>query len=510
MSGPRGIHPSPPHVVVVGGGLAGLAVAAALTGRGLRLTVLESRPRLGGRAASFPDPSSGTIVDNCQHISMGCCTNLADFCRRVGIRDRFRIDREFLMIGPEGAHSRFRPGWLPAPFHYAGSFLSARHLAFHEKLRIAWALLALRWARPGPEPLGAWLRRHGQTDRTLSLFWDPVVESALNVPSARADVSLSKKLFLDGFLAHRQGFHLEVPTAPLGEIYGTHMEGWLAQRGVVLRLRTGVESVLREPDGGACGVILRNGERLAADMVVLAVPFGRLPAMLGSWRPTELPALEFARQMRPSPITGLHLWFDRPVCPYPHASLLGRTVQWVFDHSAITGAPNGPGQPQRLQLVISASDALTSLRNDQIRDLALRDLAAVWPESTAAARLQHWRVVTEHTATFAPEPGIERRRPPQRTPIDGLYLAGDWTATGWPSTMEGAVRSGYLAAEEILDTLGTPARVLKPDLPRGLLSRLLLGPATAVTLPPSTAAPASRRASPASATGSPPACRPLG
>ncbi len=477
MSVSRGFHPDPPHIVIVGGGLAGLAAAVALAGRGLRLTVLESRPRLGGRASSFPDPTTGKLIDNCQHISMGCCTNLADFCRRVGTRDRFRLDREFLMIGPDGAQSHFRPGWLPAPLHYTGSFLNARHLSVSEKARIAWGLLALRWCRPGPEPLGAWLRRHGQNDRTLSLFWDPVVESALNVPSARADLSHAKTLFLNGFLAHRQGFRLEIPTAPLGEIYGTHMVHWLAQQGVTLRLRSGVESISREPEGGLGGVILRDGERIAADMVVLAVPFGRLPALLDAFRPTDLPALDFARQMRPSPITGLHLWFDRPVCPYPHASLLGRTVQWVFDHSAISGQPTGAGQPQHLQLVISVSDALASLRNDQIREIALRDLAEVWPEATAAAQLRHWRVVTEHTATFAPEPGIERRRPPQRTSIDGLYLAGDWTATGWPSTMEGAVRSGYLAAEGILETLGTPTRVLRPDLPRGLLSRLLLGPA---------------------------------
>lgn len=510
MSPPRTFHPEPPHIVIVGGGLAGLAVAVALAGRGLRLTLLESRPRLGGRASSFPDPTSGKLVDNCQHISMGCCTNLADFCRRVGIRDRFRIDREFLMIGPDGAHSWFRPGRLPAPLHYAGSFLKARHLTFIEKLRIAWALSALRWARPSPEPFGDWLRRHGQNDRTLSLFWDPVVESALNVSSALADLALSKKLFLDGFLAHRNGFDLEIPTAPLGELYGTHMERWLAEHRVALRLRTGVESVAREPEGGACGVTLRDGARLAADMVVLAVPFGRVAGLLPSCQPAELPALDFAGRMRPSPITGLHLWFDRPVCPYPHASFLGRTVQWVFDHSAISGEPTGPGQPQHLQLVISVSDALATLRNDQIRDIALRDLAAVWPESTATAKLEHWRVVTEHTATFAPEPGIEHQRPPQRTAIDGLYLAGDWTATGWPSTMEGAVRSGYMAAEEILETLGTPARVRQRDLPRGLLARLLLGPAAAATPPASTAPPAPRPAWPASSTESPRACPPRG
>jgi squalene-associated FAD-dependent desaturase len=467
----RPAAPEPPRVAIVGGGLAGLATAVALAGRGLRVTVLESRPRLGGRASSFPDATSGELADNCQHISMGCCTNLADFCRRVGIRDRFRVDREFLMIGPEGGISRFRPGPLPAPLHYAGSFLRARHLNAGDKLRIGAALLALRWCRPGAEPLGSWLRRHGQNDRTLRLFWDPVVESALNVSCDRADLSHAKKLFLDGFLAHRDGFTLEIPTAPLGELYGTHMERWLDARGVALRLKTGVASILLEEEGDACGVALRDGEHVPADFVVLAVPFGRVADLLPAEVAGRLPAPPIA----PSPITGIHLWFDRPVCPYPHASLLGRTVQWVFDHSAITGKPGGP---QHLQIVISASDALAGLRNEEVRDVALRDLAAVWPAAASAARLEHWRVVTEHAATFAPVPGIERLRPAQRTAVDGLYLAGDWTATGWPSTMEGAVRSGYLAAEAILETLGTPTRLLRPDLPRGPLARLLLGPAT--------------------------------
>jgi squalene-associated FAD-dependent desaturase len=480
VSRPAGaFSPEPPRVAIVGGGLAGLATAVALADRGLRLTLLESRPRLGGRASSFPDPTTGKLIDNCQHISMGCCTNLADFCRRVGIRDRFRVDRAFVMIGPDGALSRFRPGPLPAPLHYAGSFLKARHLTTGDKLRIGGALALLRWARPGPEPLGAWLRRHGQNDRTIALFWDPVVESALNVPCARADLSHAKKLFLDGFLAHRDGFNLEIPTAPLGELYGTHMERWLPRHGVGLRLKAGVDRVTLEAEGSVSGVSLRDGEHLPADIVVLAVPFGRVAGLLAEGAPGREPALGGGPRMAPSPITGLHLWFDRPVCPYPHASLLGRTVQWVFDHSAITGAAAGPDGGQHLQIVISASDRLARLRNEEVRDLALRDLEAVWP-ATAAATLRHWRVVTEHAATFSPEPGIERLRPSQRTAIDGLYLAGDWTATGWPSTMEGAVRSGYLAAEAILETLGTPARLLRPDLPRGLLARLLLGPPTAM------------------------------
>lgn len=465
-----------PHVVIVGGGLAGLAAASRLVGHGLRITLLESRPRLGGRASSFLDPATGEPVDNCQHVSMACCTNLADFCTRVGTRDLFQPVPAITFLSPEGRVSTLKAGPLPAPLHLAGSFLRANYLTLAERLRVAYGLACLRFAgggRPG-ESFAAWLRRHGQTDRTIERFWGTVLISALNERPEQMDVGHARKVFLDGFLRNCHGHVMEVPLAPLGELYGTRLEVWLREREVEVRLTTGVRSVDIDDEGAVAGVTLRNGETLAADFVVLAVPFERVAGLIPERDRERLPSLAGLEQIEASPITGVHFWFDRPVCPFDHVVTVGRMVQWVFNHTALQGREL-EGGGQYLQLVISASYDLLAQSRDQIRDAALAELATIWPAAREAA-LKRWWVVTEHGATFAVRPGIDALRPPQRTAIDGLFLAGDWTATGWPGTMEGAVRSGYLAAEGILADLGCAERLLCPDLPSGPLARVLLGP----------------------------------
>ncbi len=472
--------PPPPHILIVGGGLAGLAAASRLVDRGLRITILESRPRLGGRASSFTDPASGELVDNCQHVSMACCTNLADFCRRVGIGDLFRREEELLFLDPEGRISTFRAGWGPAPFHLTGSFLKARSLGLRDKLAIAYGLACLAWRRddrPG-EAFAGWLNRHRQTERAIEMFWGPVLVSALNERLEQMDVSHARKVFLDGFLRNRAGFRLEVPLVPLGDLYGRRLEEWLRIHEVTVRLTTGVRSVELGEDGAVGGVVLRNGESIAADFVVMAVPFDRALGLASSTLKQQVPALERLGTMAASPITGVHLWFDRPVCPFDHVVTPGRLIQWVFNHTAIQGRSAGEGivdgGGQYLQVVISASYELLSLDNATIRDRVLDDLRAIWPAAGEAALLR-WRVVTEHGATFAVRPGVEALRPPQRTPVDGFVLAGDWTDTGWPATMEGAVRSGYLAAQEILTDLDRPTRLVRPGLPPDGLAGWLFG-----------------------------------
>jgi squalene-associated FAD-dependent desaturase len=471
-------RPPAPHVVIVGGGLAGLSAAAALVGHGLRITLIESRPRLGGRASSFVDPATGEPVDNCQHVSMSCCTNLDDFCRRVGTADLFRRTDAIVFLSPEGQLSELKSGPLPAPFHLAGSFLKANYLTWADKLRVAFGLACLRLdgrGRPG-ESFADWLLRHGQTVRTINRYWATVLVSALNERLELMDVGHARKVFLDGFLRNRRGYRMELPLVPLGELYGTRLEAWLKGRGVNVRLTTGVRSVALDDEGGLAGVVLRNGEAVAADFVVLAVPFDRVAGIVPDPARGRIPALANVERMEASPITGVHLWFDRPVCPLEHAVTVGRTIQWVFNHTAIQGRAAGEGGGQYLQLVISAAYDLLALDKVAIRDAVLAELAEIWPEAREA-RLLRWWVVTEHGATFAVRPGIEVLRPPQRTPVEGLFLAGDWTDTGWPATMEGAVRSGYRAAEGILEDLGRPEALIHPELPSGPLARLLLGPA---------------------------------
>lgn len=470
-------HPSPPppHVVVVGGGLAGLATAATLVDRGLRITLLESRPRLGGRAASFTDPATGELVDNCQHVSMTCCTNLADFCRRVGIDGLFRREPAVTFFGPDGRTSTLKAGLGPAPFHLGASFLRANYLGWRDKIRVAYGLARLALDVKGGEPgesFADWLWRHGQNVRTIHLFWATVLVSALNERLDRMDVGMARQVFVDGFLMNREGFQMEVPAAPLGELYGLRLESWLRDHGVAVRLTTGVRSIDADEDGDVHGVTLRDGEAIDADFVVAAVPFDRVRNLLAPALRERTPELDGLDRMESSPITGVHLWFDRPVCPLDHAVAPGRFLHWVFNHTRIQGRePKGGGE--YLQVVISASYDLLWMNKEMIRDAVVAELASMWP-AAAEAKLVRWWVVTEHGATFAVRPGVDAIRPPQRTPVDGLFLAGDWTDTGWPATMEGAVRSGYLASQGILEDLDRPARLLRPDLaPDRLAGRLL-------------------------------------
>jgi squalene-associated FAD-dependent desaturase len=481
-------------VVIIGGGLAGLAVASSLVDRGMRITLLESRPRLGGRASSFQDPVSGELVDNCQHVSMACCTNLADFCRRVGLDGMHRREKELVFLSKSGRVSRFRAGLAPPPFHLAGSLLAAGFLGIRDKARIAYGLACLAWSRderPG-ESFALWLLRHRQSLRTIQLFWATVLVSALNERLEQMDVGHARKVFLDGFLRNRTGFQPELPLVPLGELYGTRLETWLRDHGVEVRLRSGARVVEYDEFGAAGGVELRSGESMRADFVVLAVPFDRVPSLIPEALRERLPALAQIDALRAAPITGVHLWFDRPVCPFAHVVTPERLIQWVFNHTAIQGrvvppavaagetaaAPEPANLPiggQYLQVVISASYDLLALDKNAIRDAVLGELADMWP-AAKAAKLLRWWVVTEHGATFAVRPGVEAHRPPQCTPIDGLFLAGDWTDTGWPATMEGAVRSGYLAAQGIMAALDRPTRLIQPGLKPGWLARRLLGP----------------------------------
>ncbi len=309
--------PAPPHVLIVGGGLAGLAAASALVGRGVRISLIESRPRLGGRASSFNDPVTGESVDNCQHVSMACCTNLADFCRRVKIDELFRREESIVFLSPEGRTSKLRTGLLPAPFHLAGSFLRANYLRWSEKLRVAYGLACLRSPRddrPG-ESFADWLLRHGQTIRTINLYWATVLVSAAQ-RAARAD----------GCGARAQGLHRRLPAeprrlpdgdplVPLGELYGSRLENWLREHDVAVRLTTGVRSVKMDDEGEIRGVTLRSGESIEADFVILAVPFDRVQGFLPDEVQAEVPALASVDVLQASPITGVHLWFDRPVCP---------------------------------------------------------------------------------------------------------------------------------------------------------------------------------------------------
>jgi squalene-associated FAD-dependent desaturase len=429
-------------VVIIGGGLAGLAAAVALAPHGYRVTLLESRDRLGGRAGSFQDQASGQLVDACQHVSMGCCTQLAHFFRTVGIEHLIEKLPCLYFLTPDRRMSRFRADPVPAPLHLLRSFLGAHYLSPAEKLRAAWGLACLQRTSPDSDPpFQEWLRRHGQTPRVVDRFWGVVLVSALNETPERIGLKYARKVFLDGFLTDRRGFEVELPTVPLGRFYGEELLGWLKQHGVDLQLNQGVKRIEIEA-GEVSRLRLRSGEDLAADWYVSAVPWYRLLDLLPDESIEAHPYFSRLRQLETSPITSVHLWFDRPAFPLPHAVLLDGIGQWVFNRGEIA-----PGE-YYLQVVVSAARQYRGLGSEEIKRRVVAELENLHPPLREAV-LRRGRAVTEHHATFSAVPGVDQYRPKQRSPVGNLVVAGDWTHTGWPATMEGAVRSGYLAAEAI-------------------------------------------------------------
>lgn len=450
-----------PSVLVIGGGLAGLAAAVALAPRGVRVTVLESRPRLGGRAGSFPDPATGRLIDACQHVSMGCCTNFAHLCATVGVAGKLAPQPTLYFVTPDRRVSRFKADPWPAPFHLGRALAGAHYLTPGEKVRIGYGLLRmLREPADADPPLLDWLLRHRQTPQTIDLFWGVVLVSALNETPDRVGLRYARKVFVDGFMTHRDGFTVQVPTVPLGELYGDELRGWLARHGVTVRLNAGVKRL--DP---TAGVLLRDGTTLTADHYVLAVPFDRVADLLPPALAAD-PYFAGAARLTPSPITSVHLWYDRPVTPLPHAVLVGCVGQWAFNRGEVA-----PGE-HYLQVVVSAARPFRGLGRDEVQRRIAEEVARIFP-AAAGSKLLRAKVVTEHSATFSAVPGVDRFRPPQASPVPNLAVAGDWTATGWPATMEGAVRSGYLAAEVVLARLGRPSPLLRPDLgPDGWASRI--------------------------------------
>ena len=462
---------------MIGGGLAGLSSAVALAEAGFRVRLLEKRPHLGGRAASYVLPG-GEHIDNCQHVTLGCCTNLEDFYRRVGAADQIRFFDRLLFAAPDGQRGSIASVALPPPLHMAPSFLFFPLLGWADKRAIAQALLAI--ARTGGRPADlssdvaaenvtmlAWLLKHRQTARAIRRFWEVILVSALDEELDRIDARYGIDVFWKAFLSTRAGYRVGIPRVPLGELYEGCRKA-LAGQGGEVQLRAGVRGFL-VTDARIDGVEREDGSVETADYYVAAVPQDVLPELLPKEVVEREPVFLNLRNLRTSPITGVHLWFDRTVMSEPFLTLLDSTTQWVFNKTQLNGGEEEAGQ--YLQLVISASYSLATRSRHEIIALCLEELRDVLP-ATRAATLVKGTVVKEMSATFSPAPGSDRWRPEQRSPFSGLFLAGDWTLTGWPSTMEGAVRSGYLAAEAILSDSGTPRKFLQPDLRAEGLARL--------------------------------------
>ena len=467
MSPPVVSDSGQPHVIVIGGGLAGLATAAALGSTNCRVTVLEARPFLGGRATSYPlnqsqtnsstdSPTNprddnGATIDNCQHILLRCCTNLIDFYRRLGVDDRIQFHREFVWIEPGGRTSVMRAGALPPPLHFTESFARLRFLSLKAKMDVARGMLAVRSEYRSRKDLDRitmldWLREKRQGQQAIERFWRQVLVSAINEELDRMAAAHGLQVFSLGFLSRRNSYEMGVPNVPLAELYGE--EAWRKYPSVEICERAPVQQIVLE-NGSVQRVTLRE-QGLAADAYVCALPYERL-ATIAPTLPEDA-GLDLA-SFSHSPITGIHLWFDRAITDLPHATLLDRTIQWMFNKEG----------GRHIQLVVSASRSLLEMPKQDVINLALRELQEFFPQ-VATATLERAHVVKEVRATFSAAPELEAKRPVSVTRISNLFLAGDWTRSGWPATMEGAVRSGYKAAEEVTQFFGRPQRFLLPDI----------------------------------------------
>jgi squalene-associated FAD-dependent desaturase len=434
------------RVAVLGGGLAGLATAAALGSAGFDVDLYEARAFLGGRATSWPvGGEESEVVDNCQHLLLRCCVNLLDLYRRLGVEDKIRFYPEYRFIEPGGRQSEMRRGLFPAPAHFAGSFLKLKFIGLADKVGIARAMLAIRRERITRSDLDQismleWLREKRQTARAIERFWRQILVSAISEELDRMAAAHGFQVFWLGMMARADSYEMGLPDVPLRELYDEKVLGRVAR----LHQRVAVTGI----DYDAAGVtgIQTAGGREEADYYVSCLPFERLKPLMPNL-PVQWDAFSH------SPITGIHLWFDRSITDLPHATLLDRTIQWFFNKS----------EGKHVQLVVSASRSLTEMPRGEIIALALRELAEFFP-AVSGARLEKAQVIKEVRATFSAVPGLEALRPLSVTGFRNLFLAGDWTRSGWPATMEGAVRSGYLAAEAVCAAAGRPQRFLLPDI----------------------------------------------
>ena len=456
-------------VTVIGGGVAGMSAACALVEAGFRVQLAERRGYLGGRASSYLHPGVNEVIDNCQHVLFGCCTNLIAFYRRIGVAERIHWTREMTMIEPGGRRSPLGPSWLPAPLHGLPKLLSAHAFTLADKLALARAFRAL--LRPVPsdatENLGAWLRRNGQTQGAIERFWRLVIASALNADLDTIALPYAAKVIRELFMNSAEAGSMGMSTVPLSELYAG-AEEFLRQRGSQVLFNANAESAQWNEQTRQWKLITRTGE-LLSDFLVLALPFEATAKLLPHLPPAPgADALTSQIQKHEHwPICSVHLWFDRQITDLDHAVLLDREIHWMYNKSRLQ--PGRKLKGSYLELVVSASRPFAALSREQAIAQSLSELAEFFP-LVKEAKLEKAAFVKEVRATFGVPPGIDAARPHAASPWPNLFLAGDWTATAWPSTMESAARSGHLAAEAICTAAGEPRNILAPDLaPSGLM-----------------------------------------
>jgi squalene-associated FAD-dependent desaturase len=447
---------------VIGGGLAGITAAIALAESGADVTLLEARPRLGGATCSFS--RDGLTVDTGQHIFLGCCTAYRGLLDRLGMTEHATVQGRFdvtvLAPGANGRprKARLRRTALPGPLHMLPALGRYPFLSLAERAKVARPALAMRFVDPADptadtQRFGDWLARRGQSERTRRALWDLFSVSALNIAGDDASLALAAVVVKTGLLGKNNAADIGVPTLPLGELHGDAGGNLLAKLGARVMMGTKVAAI--EPSGTGYRIQLAQGEPLAADAVVLAVPHEKAAPLIPAGALPEQTVAGWAG-LGASPIVNVHVIYDRPVMELPFVAAIDSPVQWVFDRTRISGLDQ-PGH-QYLAISLSAADQYADTPVAELQEQFVPALAELFP-AARDAEVTEFFVTRERRATFRQTPGSGALRPKAATARPGLVLAGAWTDTGWPDTMEGAVRSGLAAAAQLkasLSTIGVP------------------------------------------------------
>jgi len=499
-----GGHSKRIRIAIIGGGLAGMSAAHSLVqafrtnlndreadisgiagSSNPEILLLESRRTTGGRAGSFIDPQTGECVDYCQHVAMGCCTNLISMMDQCGLNNEFSRYRQLNFHHPRAPVSRFVPSeWLPPPFHLMPTLGALSYLTPQQRREIRrGTFLLMRTATDALRSItaGRWLSDAGQSPETIRDYWDVVIVSALGETSAAVAMSAARKVFVDGFLAARGASDVLIPRRPLSELFGTRLPDAIARQGVQIRTQTAVRSIdFADADDPTAGLMVQLGNMPEVfDHVIVAVPWHQISRLIA-------PSLAVSANLRSdvwttfpaSPISGVHLWFDRAITDAPHAVMVGTLSQWLFARPDVSAPPGFSGNASGrhyYQVVISASSQVRQMGSLEVIDRVIGELREAFPDARAA-NLVASRLVTDPQSVFSIRPEVDSQRPTSSTALTALHLAGDFIQTGWPATMEGAIISGRQAANSLLHAEGRPGVTISAGLPLNWLTRRLIRP----------------------------------